>query len=172
MSDAGPPARANFLVAVAITGAHTQPALAQGCGKEEGEMTLPGWNAHVKIENATTVGLGWSVPDDEHGKPLDYDALITLALPPPAGPATIVSEKPNETVVLNRDASLACRPNGIEAVVTYRVTSKTGTGHQVSGKVCKNAGEKDPRAGDILGGATGQIGQDITVRVLIPGSCA
>jgi hypothetical protein len=135
-------------------------------------MTVPGWNAHVKVENATEVGLGWSVPDDAPGSPLDYEAHMTLALPQRAGVATVVASKPNEFVVVNRDASLACRPNGIEAVATYRVSSKTGTGSQVLVKVCKNAGQKPPPPGDILVQATGQIGQNITVHVLIPGSCA
>ena len=71
-------------------------------------MTLPGWNAHVKVENATEVGLGWAVGDAEHGKPLDYEVHMTLALPPRAGLATVVARKPNETVVVNRDASLTC----------------------------------------------------------------
>jgi hypothetical protein len=133
---------------------------------------VPGWNAHVKVENATAVGLGWTVIDDLHGKPLDYEANITLALPQRAGSATVVARKPNETVVLNRDPSLACGPNGIEAIVTYRVSSKTGTGSQVEVKVCKNAGEKAPPAGDILGGASGQLSQEITFRFLIPGTCA
>ena len=133
---------------------------------------VPGWNARVKVENATAVGLGWTVIDDLHGKPLDYAADIALALPQTAGSDTIVAPKPNETVVVNRDPTLACGPNGIEARVTYRVSSKTGTGSQVKVMVCKNAGEKAPPAGDILGGASGQLTEAITFTFLIPGTCA
>jgi hypothetical protein len=133
---------------------------------------VPGWNCHVKVENATEVGLGWAVTDDVPGNPLDYEALITLALPQGAGHATVNSQKQNETVVLNRDASLTCGPNGIEAVVTYRVSSKKGTGSQVDVKVANNAGQKPPPTGGVLGTGTGQVGQDITVHFLIQGACA
>ena len=132
----------------------------------------PGWNAHVKVQNATDVGLGWAVTDDVPGNPLDYEAHIALALPQRAGSDTIVADKRNETVVVNRDASLTCGPSGIQAVVTYRVSSRRGTGSQVGVKVCKNAGQKPPPPGDILGQATGQVGEDITFRFLIPGTCA
>ena len=134
-------------------------------------MTVPGWNAHVKVVNATDVGLGWSVPDDVRGSPLDYAADIALALPQGAGSTTIVADKQNETVVVNRDARLGCGPNGVEAVATYRVSSKTGTGSQVLVQVCKNAGQKPIPANAILGQAAGQIGQEITVHVVIPGAC-
>lgn len=133
---------------------------------------VPGWNAHVKVENATEVGLGWAVTDDVPGNPLDYEAHMTFALPPGAGIATVVAKKKNETVDVNRDASLACGPNGIEARVTYRVSSKTGTGGQVDVKVANNAGMKPPPTGGILGQAAGQVGQLITVRVLIQGTCS
>jgi hypothetical protein len=133
---------------------------------------VPGWNAHVKVKNATEVGLGWAVTDDVPGNPLDYEAMITLTLPLQAGAATVDAQKPNETVALNRDPSLACGPNGIQAVVTYRVLSNTGTGRQVDVKVCKNAGQKPPPTSDILGEGTGELGQVITVDILIPGVCA
>jgi hypothetical protein len=135
-------------------------------------MTLPGWNAHVKVENATEVGLGWAVTDDMPGDPLDYHAMITLTLPLGAGAATVVAQKPNETVALNRDPSLACGPNGIQAIVTYDVSTESGNGRKVEVKVCKNAGQKPPPAGDILGAGTGEVDQVITVDVLIPGTCA
>lgn len=135
---------------------------------------VPGWNCHVKVENATEVGLGWAVTDDVAGNPLDYEAHITLALPQGAGEATIVSwKKKVEEVVVNRDPSLACGPNGIEAVVTYRVTNKTATnGNVVDVKVANNAGMKPPPTGGILGTATGQLDQLITVRFLMQGTCA
>jgi len=134
-------------------------------------MTLPGWNAHVKVENATEVGLGWSVPDDLHGKPSDYEAHMTLALPQGAGVATVVAKKPNEKVDLVRDPNLACGPDGIEARITCRVSSKGGTGSQVKVQVANNAGMKPPPTGGILGQAVGQVGQDITFRFLMQGTC-
>jgi hypothetical protein len=134
---------------------------------------VPGWNCHVKVENATEVGLGWAVTDDVPGNPLDYEAHITLALPQRAGQATVVSNKKNETVVLNRDPGLTCGPNGIEAVVTYRVSNKTGANSNVVDvKVANNAGMKPPPTGGILGTGTGQLGQEISVHFLMQGTCA
>jgi hypothetical protein len=131
----------------------------------------PKWNAHVNVENAK-VGLGWGVTDDVTGNPLDYDAVITLTLPERAD-ASVSKKAPNETVVLDRDASLTCGPNTIEALVTYRVSpKKTGAnGKVVAVNVANDAGQKPPATGDILGEGTGQVGQDITVHVAIPGSC-
>lgn len=136
----------------------------------------PIWNAHVQVDNArppNTVGLGWGVTDDVTGVPLDYHADITLTLPPRAN-ATVTKVAPNETVVLNHDASLTCGPKSIEAIVTYRVSPlKPGAnGNVVAVSVANNAGQKPPPTGGVLGQATGQVGQDITVRVLIPGTCA
>jgi hypothetical protein len=134
---------------------------------------VPGWNCHVKVENATEVGLGWAVTDDVPGNPLDYEAHITLALPERAGLATVVSKKKNEIVVLNRDPGLTCGPNGIEARVTYRVLNKTGaSGNVVDVKVANNAGMKPPPTGGILGTGTGQLDQEIAVRFLMQGACA
>jgi hypothetical protein len=134
---------------------------------------VPGWNAHVKVDNATEVGLGWAVTDDVPGNPLDYEAHIALALPQLAGNASVSKKAPNETVVLNRDASLTCGPNGIEAVVTYRVSNKTvANGKVVDVKVANNAGMKPPPTGGVLGTGTGQLGQDITVHFFIQGTCA
>lgn len=132
----------------------------------------PIWNAHVKVQD-DTVGLGWGVTDDVTGVPLDYHALITLTLPPSAV-ASVQKQSPNETVVLAHDAGLACGPNGIEATVTYRVSPHTAgaTGKEVVVNIADNAGQKPPPTGGVLGQATGQVGQDITVRVLIPGTCA
>ena len=134
----------------------------------------PIWNAHVIVDRAQNmVGLGWGVTDDVSGSPLDYDALITLTLPQRAD-ASVQKKSPNETVVLKGDASLACGPNTIDAIVTYRVTPKPGAtanGSQVAVNIANNAGQK-PLHGGVLGQATGQVGQDITVRFVIPGNCA
>jgi hypothetical protein len=131
----------------------------------------PLWNAKVKVENVPSVGLGWGVTDDVTGSPLDYAAVITLTLPERAD-ASVFEKAPNETVVLNRGASLTCGPNGIEANVTYRVSQSRGTGSQVRVNVATVSGHKPPKTGDVLAQGTGQVGQDITVHVVIPGSCA
>jgi hypothetical protein len=128
------------------------------------------WNAHVNVEDAK-VGLGWGITDDVTGGLTGYAAVITLTLPERAD-ASVSKKAPNETVVLNRSASLTCDPNGIEATVTYRVSPLTGaTGNQVAVKVATVAGQKPPATGDILGEGMGQVGQDISVHVVIPGSC-
>ena len=133
------------------------------------------WNAHVEVENVDvakkTVGLGWAVSDDKAGGANAYGTDITVTLPQDAD-ASVVKKAPNETVVLKRSASLSCGPNGIEANVTYHVSPRTGTGHQVSVKVATHSGHKPPATGDILATGSGQVGQDITIHVVIPGSCA
>jgi hypothetical protein len=129
------------------------------------------WNAHLNVLGATEVGLGWGT--DPIGGIDSYTASITVTLPQRAGDATVNSQKKNENVVVNRDATLACGPNGIEANVTYRVSPNTGAnGTQVGVNVATKAGQKNGATKGVLGKATGQIGQDITVHIFIPGSCA
>lgn len=129
------------------------------------------WNAHVDVEGAT-VGLGWGVPDETGDRPLDYEALITVTLPEQAT-ASIGKKAPNETVLLATSASLACGPEAVEATVTYRVSRKEGaSGNQVAVNVARVAGQKPPSTGDVLAQGGGLIGEEITVEVAIPGSCA
>jgi hypothetical protein len=130
------------------------------------------WNAHLNVLGATEVGLGWGT-DDPKGGVGAYTAFIAVTLPQRAGTATVNSQKPNEKVVVNRDATLACGPNGIEANVTYRVSPNAGAnGTQVGVNVATQAGQKNGATKGVLGTATGQVGQDITVKVHIPGTCA
>jgi hypothetical protein len=124
-------------------------------------------NAHVTVEKAK-VGLGWEVTDDVTSGLTSYDAVITVTLPEGAV-ASVGKQSPNETVVLNRSAGLTYGPNGIEANVTYRVSPQRGaTGNQVAVKVAKVAGQKPAATGDVLGEGTGQVGQDISLHVVIP----
>jgi hypothetical protein len=131
----------------------------------------PIWNAHVKVQNATEIGTGWGT-DDPTGGINAYHTTITLTLPQRAGDVTVTKQADNETVVLNRDASLTCGPNGIEAKATYLVTRRTGNGREVVVGIANNAGQKAPPSGGVLAQATGQVGQNITVRFLIEGTCA
>lgn len=150
-----------LLVAVVALGALLFGAAVAHAGWE--------WNAHVNVENAK-VGLGWAVTDAV-GSPLNYSALITLTLPEGAN-ASVQKVAPNETVVLNSSPGLSCGPDGIEANVAYRVSALNGaTGTQVAVTVATVAGQKPAATGDILGAGTGQVGEDISVRVLVPGSC-
>jgi hypothetical protein len=124
-------------------------------------------NALVNV-NSTKVGLGWGVTDDVTGAATAYAAVITVTLPERAD-AGVIKTDPNETVVLNRSARLTCGPDGIEANVTYRVSPQRGaTGNQVTVKVAKVAGQKPAATGDVLGEGTGQVGQDISLHVVIP----
>jgi hypothetical protein len=148
--------------------AQTQAAQPHGCGTEDGELEIK-WNAHVDVENAK-VGLGWGIPDDVSGGVNGYATVITLTLPERAH-ASVTKKAPNETVVLNRSAALTCDANGIQAIATYRVTRLTGTGREVAVSVAKVAGQKPPATGDVLGSGRGLVGQDISVHVVIPGSC-
>ena len=127
------------------------------------------WNAHVNVETAK-LGLGWGVIDDVNGA-ADYSALITVTLPEGAN-ARVGKVAPNETVVLNSSAGLYCTSGGIEANVAYRVSPLNGAnGTQVAVTIAMVAGQKPGATGDVLGAATGRVGGDISVRVLVPGSC-
>jgi hypothetical protein len=99
-----------------------------------------------------------------------YDTVITLTLPE-AADATVTKTAPHERVVLNRNASLTCGPDGIEAIVTYRVSPLTGKGTEVRVNVAIGSGKKPPPTGGVLAQGTGQVNQDISVDVVIPGSC-
>ena len=136
----------------------------------------PLWNAHVEVKNATvkneTVGLGWGVTEDVEAHRKFYETVITLTLPQGAD-AAVTKKLSFETVVLKRSARLSCGPNGIEANVTYRVSPLPGAkGSEVRVNVAIGAGMKPPPTGGVLAQGTGQVGQDITVHVVIPGSCA
>ena len=129
------------------------------------------WNAHVNV-GGFPLGLGWGVTDDVAARRTSYATVITITLPDRAD-ASVIKEAPNETVVLNRSASLTCGPNGIEAIVTYRVSPLPGAkGHEVQVNVARVAGQKPPATGDVLVQGTGQVGQNISVDVVIPGTCA
>lgn len=129
-----------------------------------------GWsNAHVNVEN-TKLGLGWAVTDEDTGGPTNYATLITVTLP--EGTSASVSKKaPNETVVLTRSTSLNYGPNGIEVNVAYRVSALEGAnGKQVAVKVATVAGQKPAATGDVLAEGRGQVGQAISVDIVIPSS--
>jgi hypothetical protein len=155
-------------LAAATHRAQTQAALPHGRGTEDGELDIK-WNAHVDVENAK-VGLGWGIPDDVSGGVTAYATNITLTLPEHAA-ATVTKKAPNETVILNRSASLTCDANGIQATVTYRVSRVTGTGNVVAVNVAEVAGEKPDPTKQVLGKGSGLVGEDITIHVVIPGSC-
>ena len=130
-----------------------------------------GWttNVHVNVENAK-LGLGWAVTDDKTGSPANYATLITVTLPD-GTIASIAKQAPNETVVLNRSGSLTSGPDGIEANVAYQVSHLKGaTGKQVAVKIATVAGQKPAATGDILGEGRGQVGQVISIDIVIPGS--
>jgi hypothetical protein len=136
----------------------------------------PLWNAHVVVKNTTvknkTVGLGWGVTEDVEAHRKFYETLITLTLPEGAD-AAVTKALHTEKVVLKKSASLTCGPNGIQADVTYRVSPLPGAqGSEVRVNVAIGAGQKPPPTGGVLVQGTGQVGQDITVQFVIPGSCA
>jgi hypothetical protein len=134
------------------------------------------WNAHVKVKNETvkneTVGLGWGVTEDVEAHRKFYETVITLTLPEGAD-ATVAERLSFETVVLKSSASLSCGPDGIQAKVTYRVSPLPGAqGSEVRVNVAIGSGKKPPPTGGVLAQSTGQVGHDINVDVVIPGSCA
>jgi hypothetical protein len=131
------------------------------------------WNAHVHMDgaNAKWVGLGWGIPDDHHGDPMDYEALITVMAPDEAN-ATIGKVGRNEIVALRSSAELPCGPDGITVEVTYRVSANDGAeGSEVEFNIAENAGQKGTPTGAVLAHGTGLIGDDIIVRLVIPGTC-
>ena len=133
------------------------------------------WNAHVIVDQATikpnTLGLGWGIPDAQPGD-RNYHAQIMVTLPTQAT-ADIQKRDPNlETVSWNTRPDLSCGPDYIEADVTYLVTAKPGaTGSKVAISIAKVAGHKPGPTGDILCEFEGPIGQSLTVRVKVQGSC-
>lgn len=141
-------------------------------------MSFVQWNAHVHIEGAKAkwIGLGWGIPGDP-GSPRCYEATITVTAPPEAN-ATVGKVGVNESVVLKTSKSLSCGPNGIEIVVTYHVEPNQvdrkdcgEPGREVQYNIAENAGQKATPTSAPLANGTGPIGQDITVRAVVPGSC-
>jgi hypothetical protein len=131
------------------------------------------WNAHVHMDgaNAKWMGLGWGIPDDSHGDPMDYQAIITVTAPDEAN-ATVGKVGRNETVALRSSAELPCGPDGIVVEVTYSVSAKDGAeGRQVEFNIAENAGQKGTPTGAVLAHGSGLIGEDIVVPVVVPGSC-
>lgn len=146
-------------------------------------MSVPQWNAHVHIEGATAkwIGLGWGVADDG-GDPKCYKAKITVAAPADAN-AMIGKVGVNEKVeLISRTEGLACGPDGIEIEVTYFVERNVDYSDKgncsweaecFQYNIAENAGQKATPTGDVLpdGGGEGDIGQPITIRTKVPGSC-
>lgn len=133
-------------------------------------MAMGWWNAHVLVGNVK-VGLGWTVTDDPIGKHADYETVITVTYPQQSS-ASVQKKAPNETVDLSASPNLSCGPDGIAAIVTYRVTPKDERGgSQVGVKVAKDAGQKPDGTGQVWAEGAGEIGQVITLNVVIPGSC-
>lgn len=134
-------------------------------------MSMGWWNSHVYVGDAK-VGLGWTVTDDPIGQHADYDTVITVMYPQQAS-ASVQKKAPNETVNLSANSNLSCEPSGIAAIVTYLVSPKVaGTGgSQVSVKIAEVAGQKPEVTDQVWAEGNGQIGQLITVNVVIPGSC-
>jgi hypothetical protein len=141
-------------------------------------MSFVQWNAHVHIEGAKAkwIGLGWGIPGDP-GDPRCYEATITVTAPPEAN-ATVGKVGVNESVVLKTSESLSCGPDGIELEVTYNVVPDNADrrdcrepGSEVEYNIAENAGQKGIPTGAVLANGTGPTGKDITVRVVVPGSC-
>jgi hypothetical protein len=141
-------------------------------------MSFVQWNAHVHIEgaNAKWIGLGWGIPGDP-GDPRCYAATITVTAPAAAN-ATVGKVGVNETVALKSSSSLSCGPDGIELEVTYHVEPDNTDrkdcgepGRDVEYNIAENAGQKGTPTGAVLANGTGPMGQDITVTVVVPGSC-
>jgi hypothetical protein len=131
-------------------------------------MALGWWNAHVDVGDAR-VGLGWRVADGEAYT--HYDVVITVTYPQQTR-AVVQKKAMNETVNLKPSPNLSCGPNGIAAIVTYRVSPKAGaSGSRVEIKIAKVSGLVAAATNRIWAVDAGQVGQDITVNVVIPGSC-
>jgi hypothetical protein len=131
-------------------------------------MALGWWNAHVDVGDAK-VGLGWRVADG--AAYTHYDVVITVTHPQQTS-ASVQKKAPNETVNLIPSPSLGCGPNGIAAIVTYHVSPKAGaTGSRVEIKIAKVSGLVAAATNRIWAVDAGRVGEDITVAVVIPGSC-
>jgi len=136
------------------------------------------WNAHVHIEGATAkwIGLGWGVPSNP-GDPRCYEAEITVTAPAAAN-ASIGKVGINETVTLKTSETLSCGPDGIELEICYHVEPGNAyrkdcgePAREFQYNIAKNAGQTGTPTGGVLEDGIGPIGQDVTVRVVVPGSC-
>jgi len=128
------------------------------------------WNAHVHMDGAKAkwIGLGWGIPDDPAGDPRNYMAEIIVTAPAEAN-ATVGKVGINETVIL-KSCDESCK-EGIPIDVTYRVSSNGGEGQQVEINIAENAGQKGTPTGAVLANESGLINEEITVHLVVPGSC-
>ena len=122
------------------------------------------WNAQINVEG-TDIHTTWKVAgpegtallaEDNKFKPQIYATL-------PEGTAAVVeSQAKTERVHLRVSNALQCQPNGVPAVVEYRVAHKGQTeGKTVIAKVTLNDGI-------VLDQAQGELNQRINLKVLIP----
>ncbi len=97
----------------------------------------------------------------------EYKANIKIALPEDVDASVTEIEPAFEKVKLHENDDLKCTPDGIEAMVSYKV-KRIGGG---------NSGETvvvdvtEVGAG-LLGNASGSLGETISVMVEIPGHCS
>ena len=119
------------------------------------------WNAQLDVEGIE-VRTQWTVDEGEtEGASDDYRALIVVALPKNTD-TEIIAQADLEKVVLTSNPSLECKSDGIEAEVTYRVTSPSqpSNGSMVSVTVLAD--------GQYVDSATGQLDETIKLQILIP----
>ena len=123
------------------------------------------WNAQLAVEGMD-VRTSWTVLDDPDGASA-YFTDIKVSLPPQAV-AAVVAYSANETVQLGQRASLACLPNGIEAVFEFQVRPLAGAdGKTVAVTVTAN--------GVVVGQDSGVLNQNIVmlpVNTVIPATCS
>ena len=130
------------------------------------------WNSQIDVEG-TVVRTIWTVVDDQTEQPIDHEmdnfhARIKVKLPKKARVEILKSVK-YETVILKKSKNLECKSDGIEAKFIYRVSS---LGHVDANKVVVTL---MTAGGEYIGSATGHIGENIKLQVLIPAdqpSCA
>ena len=120
------------------------------------------WNAEIDVEGSS-LRTEWRVTGDPKGA-ANYEAEIRLSLPEGAH-AELISQTPDEAVAIVADPFLECRSDGIEGVVTYDVSPLAGSkGSRVKVSVTVD--------GDVVGKASGRVGDPISLGVIIPASCS
>ena len=123
-----------------------------------------GWNAKVNIEG-TMVRTAWTAQHNHSGAS-DLFTKITVTVPTGVD-AKVIETAKNESINLRHSDELACTESGIETIVTYVVEHSGNANVKDRVRVVVSELETHRR----LAAASGVLGEEISVNVMIAGEC-